>query len=270
MVQFFRYSAVVALAFVVVWGLAKIYDLSLRDPRFFDGWLLLAIMFLQMVFHFRDVIPAAKFVSETRWTQVHILVGYVAIGAFIVHCGAEFPDSLFEWLLWGLFVLVALTGIVGSYFMASIPLKLEHHSQPVEFDAIDAIRSHLSRRTELLVATSEDEESLQTIWELYATTLRKFFNKPRNLLAHLTGSQLPTRRIYHEIDASALSVDEPSRKILQSIKALVAEKDNLDFQYAHRGLLRLWTFVHVPATYALTVLTVLHIAIVYAFSSGVP
>jgi hypothetical protein len=48
----------------------------------------------------------------------------------------------------------------------------------------------------------------------------------------------------------------------------VIEKDRLDFSRIHLGLAKGWLFVHVPVTYALIVLSVVHVVVVYAFSSG--
>jgi hypothetical protein len=48
----------------------------------------------------------------------------------------------------------------------------------------------------------------------------------------------------------------------------VVEKDRLDFSRVYLGMTRAWLFVHVPATYALIVLTVLHVLVAYAYSSG--
>lgn len=268
--QVLRYTTIAALTFAIMVGVAGIYDLSLRDPRYLDGWMLFAGMALQLLFHVRKSIPSLSTISDPAWTQIHIVGGYVVLGAFAAHTSAALPNSQFEWALWLTFVLVVLSGIFGSYLMIAIPLKLEQHALSIEFDDIKGMRMKLARRLESLVSSLEDEKSLRTIWDMYTTTLRSFFNKPRNIFAHLNGSQLSTKRINQEIQAAELVVDEPGRKVLQSIKTLVAEKDRLDFQYANRGLLRMWTFVHVPATYGLIVLTLIHVAIVYAFSTGVP
>jgi hypothetical protein len=71
-----------------------------------------------------------------------------------------------------------------------------------------------------------------------------------------------------EIDNLSSYVDQQSREKLVAIKTLVVEKDRLDFARVYLGLTKGWLFVHVPVTYALTVLTVLHVIVVYAFSSG--
>jgi len=73
-----------------------------------------------------------------------------------------------------------------------------------------------------------------------------------------------------ELDNLRQYLDDAGKKRLAEIKDLVQAKDNLDYQYAHQGVLKAWLFVHIPATYGLIVLIIAHVAIVYAFSSGVP
>ena len=104
--------------------------------------------------------------------------------------------------------------------------------------------------------------------DLYTTHLRDFFQGQRNFTAHLIGSQRPLKRLTDEIDNLSRYVDQQSQEKLAAIKNLVVEKDRLDFARVYLGLTRAWLFVHVPVTYALIVLTVLHVLVVYAYSSG--
>ncbi|MFA9475939.1 MAG: hypothetical protein ACERJ2_15430 [Filomicrobium sp.] len=270
MVRLLTYPAITVLAFASIWWLAETYYFSLRDPKFLDGWILFAGMAAQLLFHIRRNVGVSRRLHDARRTQTHIVIGFVVIGAFAVHTGTGLPDAFLEWALWGLFVLVVVSGIVGSYLMVAVPVKIEQHSTPVAFEDIAKRRLELAQQAEVLATTAEDAESLRAIWQLYSTKLRRFFNGPKNLVAHLKGSKLPLKRLCHQIETAELVSDELDRKTLQSLKGLVVEKNDLDFQQAHLGLLRAWTFVHVPATYGLIVLTILHIAVVYAFSSGVP
>jgi hypothetical protein len=104
--------------------------------------------------------------------------------------------------------------------------------------------------------------------DLYTNRLRHFFQGPRNFAAHLIGSQRPLKQLTDEIDNLSSYVDWESKERLAAIKNLVVEKDRLDFARVYLGLTKGWLFVHVPVTYALIVLTVLHVLVVYAFSSG--
>ena len=76
------------------------------------------------------------------------------------------------------------------------------------------------------------------------------------------------KRLTDEIDNLSGYVDQPRQEKLAAIRNLVVEKDRLDFARVYLGLSKAWLFVHVPVTYALVVLTVLHVIVVYAFSSG--
>jgi hypothetical protein len=104
--------------------------------------------------------------------------------------------------------------------------------------------------------------------DLYTTHLRDFFQGQRNFTAHLIGSQRPLKRLTDEIDNLSSYVDQHSQEKLAAIKNLVVEKDRLDFARVYLGLTKGFLFVHVPVTYALMVLMVLHVLVVYAFSSG--
>jgi hypothetical protein len=52
------------------------------------------------------------------------------------------------------------------------------------------------------------------------------------------------------------------------MRELVEAKSNLDFHYANGGLMRVWLFAHVPATYALLAAITIHVVLEYAFTAG--
>jgi hypothetical protein len=106
------------------------------------------------------------------------------------------------------------------------------------------------------------------IMDLYSNHLRDFFLGPRNFVAHVIGSRRPLKRITDEIDNLYRYVDKQSQEKLDIIRDLVIEKDRLDFARVFLGLNKAWLFVHVPVTYSLIVLAVLHVLAVYSFSSG--
>ncbi len=98
--------------------------------------------------------------------------------------------------------------------------------------------------------------------------LHDFFEGPRNWTSHFIGSRLPLQQICNEIDNLSRYVDHRRQADLAAIKELVREKDRLDFAHVHLGLTRAWLLVHVPATYVLIVLSVLHVIASYSFASG--
>ena len=272
-VQGLLIAAISGGLFWLVW----IYANGLRDPRYLDGWVLTGGMALQISFHIAIKTAGLSPKSATRWRKIHIFVGYLLIAAFISHSDFSLPDTGFEWALWTGFVLVTLSGIFGTYLAWSLQAK-RRIDEGVSYDRIPTLRAELARDVHAAVAETDPAAAAIALpglpydaWikDLYTTHLRDFFQGQRNFTAHLIGSQRPLKRLTDDIDNLSRYVDQQSQEKLAAIKNLVVEKDRLDFARVYLGLTKGWLFVHVPVTYALIVLTVLHILVVYAFSSGV-
>ena len=258
--------------FWLVW----IYGNGLRDPRYLDGWVLAGGMSMQVTFHIAKM-AGLSLKSAMRWRRAHIFAGYLVIAAFISHSDFTLPDTGFEWALWTSFVLVTLSGILGTYLVWSQRAK-GRIDEVISYERIPTLRAELKRA--FLVAVAETNPPAAAfdlpglphdawIRDLCTTHLEDFFQGPRNFTAHLIASQRPLKRLTDAIDSLSGYVDQQSQAKLAAIRNLVIEKDRLDYARVSLGLTRGWLFVHVPVTYALIVLTVLHVIVVYAFSSGV-
>lgn len=258
-------------------SLVWLYGTGLRDARYLDGWLLAAGMILQISFHL--AVQRARISPKTmmRWRAFHIFLGYVLVAAFLSHTSFTLPDTGLEWALWSAFVLVAASAVFGTYLAWS--LKARHGIDAgFNFERIKARREELARAAHVTAtqAPGLENEDLALpalpydawILDLYTTHLRDFFHGPRHLKAHLIGSKRHTKRLQEEIDTLSRYVDGARQEKLQAIRDLVGEKDRLDFASVYLGLTQGWLLVHVPLTYALAVLTLLHGVVVYAFSSG--
>jgi hypothetical protein len=258
--------------FWLVW----IYGNGLRDPRYLDGWVLAGGMGLQLYFHVAIKRASLSPKSAARWRKIHIFIGYLLVAAFILHSDFSLPDTGLEWALWTGFVLVTMSGILGTYLAWS--LRVRHGiDERISYDRIPTRRVELARDVRAIVAETEPAAAQIALpglpheaWiiDLYTNHLRDFFQGQRNFAAHLIVSQRPLKRLTDEIDNLSPYVDLQSREKLAIIRNLVIEKDRLDFAGVYLGLTRAWLFVHVPVTYSLIVLTVLHILVVYAYSSG--
>jgi hypothetical protein len=271
-VQGLLVAAISGGLFWLVW----IYGNGLRDPRYLDGWVLAGGMSLQLYFHIAKKTANLSPTSALRWRKVHIFLGYLLIAAFVSHSDFSLPDTGFEWALWASFVLVALSGIFGTYLAWSLQVK-QVIDERIGYDRIPTRRAELARDVHTAVAQTDPAAAVIAlptppydawIMDLYSTHLQDFFQGQRNFTAHLIGSQRPLKRLIDEIDNLSPYVDQRSQEKLAAIKNLVVEKDRLDFARVYLGLTKGWLFVHVPVTYALIVLTVLHVVVVYAFSSG--
>lgn len=265
--------ATAALGFFwVVW----LYAAGLRDPRYLDGWVLAGGMVLQVSFHIAIKTVGVSPKSATGWRRFHIFIGYLLAAVFVSHSNFSLPDTGFEWALWLAFLFVTLSGVFGTYLTWSLQAK-RRIDEGVTYDRIPALRAELAREVQAVVAEADPGANQLALpglphdaWirDLYTTHLRTYFRGPRNFASHLVGSQGPLHRLTDDIDNLSRYVDQQGREKLAIIKDLVVQKDRLDFAHVYYGLTRGWLFVHVPVTYALFVMSVVHVLVVYAFSAG--
>jgi hypothetical protein len=257
----------------IVW----IYGNSLRDPRYLDGWVLACGMGLQLYFHIARKRATLTPRSASRWRTRHIWIGLFLIVAFVLHSDFTLPDTVFEWALWIGFMLVAVSGIFGTCLAWWIEAR-RLVDEGVVYERIPERRTELARAAKAAVAAQEASTSSLDLpappydaWiaDLYTAHLQDFFAEARNTLPHLIGSRRPLTRLTDEIDDLSRFVDRNGREKLADIKELAIEKNKLDIASAYLGMSRAWLLVHVPATYALIVLVILHGLVVYAFSAGV-
>jgi hypothetical protein len=265
----------IAVFFFALLWLVSIYSAALRDPRFLDGWILAAGMSLQLGFHIalKTNRLSPKFIA--RWRKFHIFIGWLLIAAFATHSDFSMPDTGLELALWAGFLLVTLSGAFGTYLAWSLDAKgrIDEH---ISFDHLHVRVAELGRDVHKIVTMKDAVASVGLptppydawIADLYTNHLQAFFDGHRNLRSHLVGSQRPLKHITNEIDNLSRFVDAHCKEKLATIRNLAIEKDRLDFARVHRALSKGWLFVHVPVTYALIVLSVLHVLVVYSFSSG--
>lgn len=268
--------ALIAILSGGLFWLVWIYGNGLRDARYLDGWVLAGGMGLQICFHIAvktgGLSPKAMAASRT----VHIVIGLLLIAAFVSHASMSLPDTVFEWALWSFFVLVTMSGVFGTALAQS--RRAKYRIDPgLDPQLIDSRRQELARSVEATVARQDTAATINILpalpydaWiqDLYTNQLREFLQGPRNTAAHVVGSQRPIDRLTGEIDGLSRYVDQNAQDKLAAIKQLVIEKDRLDYAQVYFALSKGWLLIHVPATYALVVLAVLHVVIVYAFSSG--
>lgn len=269
-------SALVAVSATGLLWLVAIYTDGLRDARYLDGWLLAVCMGVQLGFHVAVAAGSLSPRAARRWRGLHIYTGYLLIPLFLSHSQVSLPDTSFEWAIWAGFVGVTATGMVGAYLAWSI--KAKHRTDDtITLERIPAVRGALAHDVEATVSLSDPAARQLPLpglphddWiaDLYAAHLKPFFAARRNLMSHLVGSMRPVKRLIEEIDSLSAYVAQHEREKLDTIKRLVIEKDRLDRMHVYLSLNRAWLLVHVPITYALVVLSIAHILVVYAFSSG--
>jgi len=263
-----RSLAIVGVAVAALLALARLAELSLYDMHFAAGWLLLCLIVGLAAFDLRKRIPVLPLGSAAAWQQMHIYAGWFTVAAFLLHTDVGLPDGPFEAALWAAFVAVAVSGTVGIWLSRVLPHRMTGHGERELYDRIPVRRAAIAREVQALAIGSAHDTGSVTIADYYHRELQPFFQRPRNLMALLTGYRGHVRRRLQQIDALNRYLDDGGRAILARIAELAAAKDDLDYQQAVLSALRLWLFVHVPLAYSLLMLSAVHAVLAYAFVLG--
>lgn len=259
-----------ALAVAAVVMLNRLYEMSLRDSAFFDGWVLLVALLFLTLFNLRKKIPIVPMLSAATWLQLHIYGGIFCVVLFLVHSRFRLPDGFLETALWLGFVAVTLSGALGLVLSRHLPPRVSTAGERIIFERLPAFRGQLAQRAQDLAVESVSLSGSSVIADFYSTQLASYFAKPRDLWSHLVERDVPLRRLQSQIAELGRFQDDRGRDILAEIDDLVETKHNLDHQYALQLVLKGWLFVHIPLAYGVVTLSLGHVLIVYAFASGSP
>jgi hypothetical protein len=88
------------------------------------------------------------------------------------------------------------------------------------------------------------------------------------MLQHIQGSRRASFALTTEMTSMTRYLNERELGYAENLQALVEQKNQLDYAYALQSVLKAWLFVHIPATYGLILLALLHLLLVYSFGGA--
>ncbi|MFI4986160.1 MAG: hypothetical protein ACHQF3_01850 [Alphaproteobacteria bacterium] len=258
----FALTGLAALALLLLVATAP----ALGDARFLTGWLLVTAFAGLLLFNVRKKVPVLPLLQASIWLQLHTHAGLIAAFLFALHTNFRFPAGPLERSLWGLFVLLAASGLVGWWLERTLTPRLRSRGEAVLFARISVFRSQLAAEVEALAERSVAEISSPVLTDLHSRRIAPFMAAPRNFLSHLAESHRPLEALRGELRAVDRYLSPKGRGTLAEIDERIVAKDNLDYQHAILLTLRGWLFLHVPLAYGILPLIGAHIVLVYAFA----
>lgn len=234
-----------------------------------SGWILLALIVFLALYHVRKAVPFLPLGTSSSWLQLHIYAGFLSFVLFVIHLGFSVPDGVFECLLAGVYLAVFLSGLGGLYMTRSFPARLTMLGHEVIFEQIPVVQRELQDRIEALVLVGNSETETSAIAEFYRSQIRPFLIGHHDLTTQLTrGTSARWHQLSVAIEDQKRYLAEEERRLMDEVREIVHRKFLLDTQYALQGALKVWLFFHIPATWALLLISVLHSMLVHAWSGG--
>ena len=257
--------AVTVVLLALSWLVLAVLDVVLYDTAFLSGWTLAGLLVLLSAFNTRKKLPFLALGTGASWLQFHIYAGIFSAVLFCYHVEFRIPNGALEITLAVLFMIVSASGVVGLVLTRTLPPRLTTRGETVLFDRIPALIAELRQETEDLVVQSVEETNTTTVANFYMERLAWFFRGPRHGISHFLLSDRPRRALLEEVVALERYGTSREIEFLEMLSKRIELKSDLDFRYALQAVLKGWLFVHIPATYSLLLLAVVHVIVVHAF-----
>ena len=235
---------------------------------YLTGWILFGLILALTAYNVRKKLPFLPLGSAQTWFQIHVYTGLFTGLAFILHLRGRFPTGWFEGVLAGLFVAVTLSGLAGWWLSHVLPKRLTTAGGELLYERIPVVRRELRLRAEAIALQAIPEAQATTLADFYARELSGYFAAPQNFWSNAVGSRRSLNSLLGKLAETMRYFTATEQANAGRLAELIRQKDALDIQRTAQLTLKGWLFIHIPLTYGLILLGVVHVVLVYAFSGG--
>jgi hypothetical protein len=217
----------------------------------------------------RKKFPIWRIGRTTTWMRGHLWLGALSFPLILLHAGFLFGHGVTSLMMW-LFLVVYVSGFFGAYLQHTMPRRILREV-PMEtiYDQIGHVREQLVEEADGVVADAcgklEVEVAVPAAATLVganalATVMRTFLQSPR--ASHALADPVTATAMFQKVRPLVGDALQPAIADLESI---CEEERQLLRQQRMHGLLHAWLIVHVPLSFALMVLAVVHIVMALRF-----
>lgn len=234
-------------------------DTALLPSSVYSGFLVSALVLFLALFNGRKKLPFLPLLRAATWMQLHVYVGLLTVVVFLVHVKFRLPQGALEWVLSGVFGIVSLSGFVGLYLSRTLPRRITDSGESLTFEKIPFHRARIREQTRKLVLQAELTCGSSTIPDFHLQHVEPFLAAPAPLALALSGRfRAHMSGVLQELEARTRYFSDAEKDFAAELREWIETKGNLDLQEAAQRLLRGWLFVHIPFTYCLLILGVVH------------
>jgi hypothetical protein len=209
-----------------------------------------------------DVLYAAKrrllrynLGKSSSWVQFHLYGGVLFALFVLMHTGFGFPVGAMNWMLWVLSLWVTVSGLFGVLLQKWIPTILSSGlSIEALYDRIPELVAGIRESAEKIVAGSTE-----TVKDFYSATVAGALSAPQYRAIYyldVTGGIKEKMKPFDYV-RPLLTGEEKDR--LSQLEEMYRTKLELDAHYTLQRPLRWWLYTHVPLSFALVILVLLHL-----------
>jgi hypothetical protein len=217
-----------------------------------------AMIGLSILLSARKKVPTMRIGRVHTWMKAHVWLGLLSFPLILFHSGFALGGPLTT-VLMVLFTFITLSGIVGVLLQQFIP-KLMMDQLPAEAiyeqanETLAAIRTAVEERVESLAPKGEPAPDYHAVKEFFEKAIIPFL-EDRNASRGLLSSAQKAGAVFTSLRKT---VQPSSYAVLEDLEELVEQRRQLQLQLRLHHVLHGWLLVHVPLSWALLLLVILH------------
>lgn len=235
----------------------------------------------------RKKFPIWRIGRTQTWMRGHLWLGALSFPLILLHAGFLFGHGLTSWLMW-LFLAVWTSGLFGAWMQHALPRRILR-DVPMEtiYDQIHQVRRQLLDESDTIVADATGRLDVTTAVSATAGAtalatvmrpvtagadetgvLRVFYIKEmRPFLEHPARGHALADRASAAARFAKLRPLVPAslESAMQDLENICEEERQLLQQERMHALLHGWLIVHVPLSFAMMALAVVHVFMALRF-----
>jgi hypothetical protein len=237
------------------WALGR---MALRPTAMQSGVLLLSLVTGLILFNARKKLPFMPLLKASTWLQLHIYIGWLTVVLYALHTGLRWPSGRLGVVLAVLFLVVAVSGVFGLWLSRWIPPRLTRSGESLIFERIPLLRHRLREEARVMAQQAVEDTHSTTLADFYLKMLGPYLAAEPGLLSPFLHDDRQHHRVEAELRELRRYLASSEMVLAERLEEIIEAKRNLDQQLAGQRLLKLWLFVHIPLSYGLLVLSLVH------------
>jgi hypothetical protein len=220
-----------------------------------------AAMVVVTLLSLRKKFPIWRIGRTQAWMRAHLWLGALSLPLIVLHAGFLFGHGLTSVLMW-LFAFVYASGFFGAYIQHTMPRRLMR-DLPMEtiYEQIGHVRPQLLDEGDTVVAGASSKLQVSVaLREFYTREMRPFLERPTR--AHPLADPILAAASFGKLRPLVPAALEGA---VLDLENLCEEERQLLRQERMHRLLHGWLLVHVPLSFALMALAVVHIVMALRF-----
>jgi hypothetical protein len=192
------------------------------------------------------------------YLELHVYGGLLFVLLMLMHTAFRVPPGTLTWWLWASSLWLTFSGLLGLTLQKWIPTLLTSSlSVEVHFDRIPELITEIRERAESLV-----DGASEPVRGLYQREVAPVLVGPQPKWIYYVDATGGFRAKARPFDHIRNLLVESERATLDEIRELYRTKLEMDAHYTLQRTLRVWLFLHIPASLMMFGLLALHILFV--------